>query len=121
MPEHALKKGEAPTTPDLVSDAESELESRSERELTPEERAKAQIDVRWNWRNSYAPCTEKRQLRGKQQAALDKRFAAQQKKDTATGMLNAQFKKKPTALEQASKENVGYRNMDAQVEFRSWN
>ncbi|KAH4070863.1 hypothetical protein HBI25_170730 [Parastagonospora nodorum] len=104
MSEHALEKGEAPVTIDLVFHVESELESRSERELTPEEQAQAQMD-----------------LRAKQQAALDKRFVAQQKKGTATGMINAQAKKKPTALEQASKENVGFRNMDAQVEFRSWN
>jgi len=47
--EQAIEKTDgAPTTPELVSDAESEPESRSssEREFTPEERAQAQIDVR---------------------------------------------------------------------------
>lgn len=107
----------------MVSEAESEPESRSssERDLTPEERTHAQIDVRWHWRNFHALGADIRKLRAKQQAALERRFAAQQKKGTVTAKIDAQTKKKPTALEQASRENVGYRNMDAQVEFRSWN
>jgi hypothetical protein len=59
-------------------------------------------------------------MRAKQQAALDKRFTAQQKRPTATTSASAQSAKKPTALEQVSKENLGWRNADAQVEFRRW-
>jgi hypothetical protein len=57
-------------------------------------------------------------MRAKQQAALDKRFAARQKKPTATA--STQPTRKPTALEQMSKENVGWRNADAQAELRRW-
>jgi hypothetical protein len=60
-------------------------------------------------------------MRTKQQAALDKRLAAQKKKPTATTTASAQATRKPTALEQASKENLGWRNADAQAELRSWN
>jgi hypothetical protein len=60
-------------------------------------------------------------LRAKQQAALDKRLAAKQKKLLAATSVSGQAKRKQTALEQASKENVGYRNMDSQLEYRSWN
>ncbi|KAF2821025.1 hypothetical protein CC86DRAFT_373934 [Ophiobolus disseminans] len=77
-----------------------------EPELSPEERALAQAD-----------------MRAKQQAALDKRFATQQKKSTATAGVGTQAtttSKKPTALEQMSKDNVSYRNMDAQVEWQRW-
>lgn len=59
-------------------------------------------------------------MRAKQQAALDKRMAAQQKKPTATAAAGAQATRKPKALEQMSKENVGWRNADAQAEMRRW-
>lgn len=59
-------------------------------------------------------------MRAKQQAALDKRLAAQQKKPTATATVSAQATKKLTALEQMSKENVKWRNADAQAEMRRW-
>jgi hypothetical protein len=59
-------------------------------------------------------------MRAKQQAALDKRFAAQQKKPTTTTSASAQATRKPTPLEQMSKENVGWRNADAQAELRRW-
>jgi hypothetical protein len=58
-------------------------------------------------------------MRTKQQAALDKRLAARQKKPIATA--SAYPARKPTALEQMSKENVGWRNADAQTELRRWN
>jgi hypothetical protein len=60
-------------------------------------------------------------MRAKQQAALEKRFAAKQKKIAAVPNADAQAKKKLSVLEQASRENVGYRNMDTQAEYRSWN
>jgi hypothetical protein len=60
-------------------------------------------------------------MRAKQQAALEKRFAAKQKKSAAVTNADAQAKKKLSVLEQASRENVGYRNMDTQAEYRSWN
>ncbi|KAH8725630.1 hypothetical protein GQ44DRAFT_706866 [Phaeosphaeriaceae sp. PMI808] len=72
-------------------------------EMSPEERAQAQAD-----------------MRAKQQAALDKRFAAQQKKPTATASTATQATRKPTALEQMSKENLGWRNADAQTNLRRW-
>lgn len=60
-------------------------------------------------------------MRAKQQAALDKRLAAQQKKPTATaGAQATAAARKPSALEEMSKENVGWRNIDAQTEFRRW-
>ncbi|KAF1850499.1 uncharacterized protein K460DRAFT_412196 [Cucurbitaria berberidis CBS 394.84] len=59
-------------------------------------------------------------MRAKQQAALDKRFANQPKKSTAVPTASTQSSKKPTALEEMSKENVGWRNVDAQTEFRRW-
>lgn len=59
-------------------------------------------------------------MRAKQQAALDKRLAAQQKKPAATASASAQSTRKPTALEQMSKENMGWRNADAQAEMRRW-
>lgn len=59
-------------------------------------------------------------MRAKQQAALDKRLAAQQKKPVATTTTSAQSARKPTALEHLSKENVGWRNADAQAEMRRW-
>jgi DnaJ-domain-containing protein 1 len=60
-------------------------------------------------------------MHAKQQAALEKRFAAKQKKSAAATNATSQAKKKLSALEQASRENVGYRNMDAQAEYHSWN
>jgi hypothetical protein len=60
-------------------------------------------------------------MRAKQQAALDKRFAAQQKKPSATPTATAtSAPRKQTAMEQMSKENVGWRNVDAQAELRRW-
>jgi len=58
-------------------------------------------------------------MRAKQQAALDKRLAAQQKKPCADAQATA-APRKPSALEQMSKENIGWRNADAQVELRRW-
>jgi hypothetical protein len=62
-------------------------------------------------------------MRAKQQAALDKRLANQPKPTrTASGSPQpTNGLKKPSALEQLSKENVGWRNADAQAELRSWN
>ncbi|KAH7359849.1 hypothetical protein BKA66DRAFT_472170 [Pyrenochaeta sp. MPI-SDFR-AT-0127] len=74
-----------------------------EPEVSPEERTRAQEE-----------------MRARQQAALDKRFASQPKKIAPTLTTVPQTTKKPTALEQISKENVGYRNLDAQTEFRRW-
>jgi hypothetical protein len=59
-------------------------------------------------------------MRAKQQEALDKRLAARQKKPTATGSAGTQATRKLTALEEMSKENVGWRNADAQAEMRRW-
>ena len=64
--------------------------------------------------------SNRQKMRAKQQAALDKRLASQSKKPTPTSTASAQSTKKPTALEQMSKENVGWRNVDAQTEFRRW-
>ncbi|RAR09741.1 ankyrin repeat-containing protein [Stemphylium lycopersici] len=58
------------------------------------------------------------EMRAKQQAALDKRFANPPKK---TSSAAAQTTRKPSALEEASRENIGWRNADAQAEFRNWN
>jgi hypothetical protein len=64
-------------------------------------------------------------MRAKQQAALDKRFAAKQKGQpptlTADASQPTSGSKKMSALEQMSKENVGWRNADANHELRSWN
>ncbi|KAI4944207.1 hypothetical protein J4E91_008760 [Alternaria rosae] len=57
------------------------------------------------------------EMREKQQAALDKRLN-QPRKSSPAGV---QATKKPTALEEASRENIGWRNADAQAEFRNWN
>jgi hypothetical protein len=57
-------------------------------------------------------------MRAKQQAALDKRLVGQPKKSSPAG---AQATRKPTALEEASRENIGWRNADAQAEFWNWN
>lgn len=63
-------------------------------------------------------------MRAKQQAALDKRLAATQKKASPTATASAPQAtsgKKLSALEQMSKENVGWRNADTNHEMRSWN
>ncbi|KAF9693081.1 hypothetical protein EKO04_008783 [Ascochyta lentis] len=74
----------------------------------PEERALAQAD-----------------MRAKQQAALDKRFAAHQRKSSPASKPDTQQSscgsRKLSALEQMSKENIGWRNADANHEMRSWN
>ncbi|KAF2127509.1 hypothetical protein P153DRAFT_368143 [Dothidotthia symphoricarpi CBS 119687] len=60
------------------------------------------------------------EMRAKQQAALDKRFA---KKPTAALTAIPQATKasrKLNALEQMSKENVGWRDADAQADLRRW-
>lgn len=64
-------------------------------------------------------------MRAKQQAALDKRFANQQRKpspvlDGDAPQTNSK-PKKMSALEQMSRENVGWRNADANHDLRSWN
>lgn len=64
-------------------------------------------------------------MRAKQQAALDKRLTGQQRKPSPTATANAvqstSGPKKLSALEQMSRENVGWRNADANHEMRSWN
>jgi hypothetical protein len=63
-------------------------------------------------------------MRAKQQAALDKRLAKQQKKPSSGRTADAQrtgTSKKPSALEQMSRENIGWRNADINHEMRSWN
>lgn len=61
-------------------------------------------------------------MRAKQQAALDKRLAAQQKRPTATaGPQATAAPKKLSALEQMSKDNLGWREADAQADLRRWN
>ncbi|USP75455.1 ankyrin repeat-containing protein [Curvularia clavata] len=72
-----------------------------ELEVSDEERAKNQAE-----------------MRAQQQAALDKRLAKQPRRASPTA---APARRKPSALEQASRENVGWRNADAQAELRSWN
>ncbi|KAJ4377023.1 hypothetical protein N0V86_006462 [Didymella sp. IMI 355093] len=76
--------------------------------VSPEERAQAQAE-----------------MRAKQQAALDKRFANQQRKPSPSGtgdVPQATGKaKKISALEQMSRENVGWRNADTNHDLRSWN
>jgi hypothetical protein len=64
-----------------------------------------------------------RKMRAKQQAALDKRFASQVKKKSttiATSVQPAVASKNPSALEQMSKENLAWRNADAQVDVLRW-
>lgn len=60
-------------------------------------------------------------MRAKQQAALDKRLANKPTKTATAGPQTTTGPKKPSALEQLSRENVGWRNADAQAEMRSWN
>jgi hypothetical protein len=59
-------------------------------------------------------------MRAKQQAALDKRLVGQ-RKPRGHSPTGTQATRKPTALEEASKENIGWRNADAQAMFRNWN
>ena len=90
--------------------------------MSPEERAQAQADVRQTLPLS-SMSADKFKMRAKQQAALDKRLASQPK-PTKTASGSAQptnGPRKPNALEQLSRENVGWRNADAQAELRSWN
>ncbi|OSS52282.1 hypothetical protein B5807_02799 [Epicoccum nigrum] len=75
--------------------------------VSPEERAQAQAE-----------------MRAKQQAALDKRLAKQQRKPSPGRTTDARptgTTKKSSALEQMSRENVGWRNADINHELRSWN
>ncbi|KAF3052333.1 hypothetical protein E8E11_009793 [Didymella keratinophila] len=75
--------------------------------VSPEERAQAQAE-----------------MRAKQQAALDKRFANQQRKPSLSRTGDApqatNKPKKMSALEQMSRENVGWRTADANHDLRSW-
>jgi hypothetical protein len=57
-------------------------------------------------------------MRAKQQAALDKRLAREPKTTRPAG---TPVQTGAGALEQASRENVAWRNIDAQAEFRNWN
>lgn len=59
-------------------------------------------------------------MRAKQQAALDKRLTNQGKR-VPTTKSGAQLSKKPNALEELSKENLAWRNVDAQADLRRWN
>ncbi|KAH7084499.1 hypothetical protein FB567DRAFT_629976 [Paraphoma chrysanthemicola] len=64
------------------------------------------------------------EMRAKQQAALDRRLASQQRKSKPAADEVAKpssVNKRPTALEQMSKENLGWRNADAQADLRRWN
>lgn len=90
-----------------------------EPEISPEERAQAQAEVRRIQNLTQLPLLTKQKMRAKQQAALDKRLA-QQQKPTGTTSPAAQATKKPSALEQMSKENLGWRNADAQAGMRRW-
>lgn len=72
-----------------------------EPQLSEEERAQAQAE-----------------MRAKQQEALSKRLANQPRK---TAPAATQPPRKMSALEEASRENVGWRNADAQAEWRNWN
>ncbi|KAF1936807.1 hypothetical protein EJ02DRAFT_459230 [Clathrospora elynae] len=60
------------------------------------------------------------EMRAKQKAALDKRFPNQPTKPRTASPAGAQPTRKPSALQEASKENVGWRNIDMQTEFRRW-
>ncbi|KAH6629484.1 hypothetical protein C7974DRAFT_413275 [Boeremia exigua] len=79
-----------------------------EPQASPEERAQAQEE-----------------MRAKQQAALDKRLTNQQRRPSPSPVENASRSssstKKLSALEQMSRENIGWRNADANHEMRSWN
>lgn len=94
--------------------------------VSPEERAQAQAEVKAIHTSSadeHGADIDK--MRAKQQAALDKRFANQQRKPsptpTADALQSTSKPKKLSALEQMSRESVGWRNADANHETRSWN
>lgn len=96
--------------------------------VSPEERAQAQADVIPTSRapKVVAHRTDLMKMRAKQQAALDKRLAGQPRKPSPSPTANnaTQLTNKPqktSALEQMSRENVGWRNADANREMRSWN
>ncbi|KAF2450407.1 hypothetical protein P171DRAFT_426791 [Karstenula rhodostoma CBS 690.94] len=75
-----------------------------EPELDPEERARIQA--------------EERERRA---AAVQQRLAGQQKRAGNGAGGGGVAKKKPSALEQMSAENRGWRAADEQAELRSWN
>jgi len=87
-----------------------------EPQLSEEERAKLQAEV-WSWCSTILATLTSPKMRANQQAALDKRLNQPRKSSPA----GAQATRKPTALEEASRENIGWRNADAQAEFRNWN
>lgn len=87
-----------------------------EPQLSEEERAKLQAEV-WSWYSTILATLTSPKMRANQQAALDKRLNQPRKSSPA----GAQSSRKPTALEEASRENIGWRNADAQAEFRNWN
>jgi hypothetical protein len=94
--------------------------------VSPEERAQAQAEVNFPSFKRMCECrTDTGQMRAKQQAALDKRLANQQRKPSPSGTGDAPQAtgkpKKISALEQMSRENVGWRNADANHDLRSWN
>jgi hypothetical protein len=57
-------------------------------------------------------------MRAKQQAALEKRFGKQEVKRHIAAA--SAVPKKTGAMEQASRENLGWRTLDAQQEFLRW-
>lgn len=94
--------------------------------MSPEERAQAQAEVRrTHLRSAEKQGTDSAKMRAKQQAALDKRLANQKKPpiapSTAAAPQQSNNTKQLSALEQVSRENVGWRNADANHEMRSWN
>ncbi|KAF2621866.1 hypothetical protein BU25DRAFT_415712 [Macroventuria anomochaeta] len=94
--------------------------------VSPEERAQAQAEVRTAQTQSVVKsCADVDKMRAKQQAALDKRLTSQQRKPspkpTADASQLASGRKKLSALEQMSRENIGWRNADANHEMRGWN
>jgi|TARA_R110002003_G_scaffold626_5_gene20900 hypothetical protein len=102
--------------------------SQQQRAATPEpessadEQAQARAEVRES-RIAQVNLADIKEMRAKQQAALDKRLASRQKKPTPAAEVAAQptsTAKKPSALEQMSKENLGWRNADAQADLRRW-
>lgn len=88
---------------------------------SPEERAEAQAEVITLKVLSLQNSADSVKMRAKQQAALDKRFANQQRKPSPTADAPRDASKKPSALEQMSRENLGWRNADTNHEMRSWN
>ncbi|KAJ4988409.1 hypothetical protein SVAN01_06026 [Stagonosporopsis vannaccii] len=94
--------------------------------VSPEERAQAQAEVRSiQVLSAEEHGADFLKMRAKQQAALDKRLANQRKNPTPSSAAAAPqpsgSTKKLSALEQMSRENVGWRNADANHEMRSWN